>query len=498
MRNYTLLTGATGLLGAYLLRNLLESGVPCAVLVRSSRMETASQRIESILTRWERESGRCFPRPVVLDGTLSERFGLDAARLNWVRQRCGRILHNAASLVFERDPKTDEPYRSNVAGTQFAIDFALECGIPEFHHVSTAYVCGLRTGLCRENELDVGQEWGNDYEKAKVAAEKAVRAAPFPEPPTFYRPAIITGDSVTGYSSTYHGFYTPLKVSASLVADRSFRGSADDILHFLGMRGEEHKNFVPVEWIAQAIVALMARPENTGNTFHLTPKMRVTVGEMYNVFTDALKLYGQRHADAAPTRKSDASKPLSSETLQSLMENFREQMKVYRSYWRDDPTFDAAHTDAALPDLPCPTMTPDVLMRLSMFALESNFGWPKSQPIFPPFFVRDSLPVRAEWESSGEEKDAIALETRGPGGGAWTVTLRQGRIDAISEGVNASAAGRLVLSVGTFDALRKGTVTPRQSVDSGAVVWESFGSKVGDASDTARFLSETLSLGKGA
>lgn len=506
MRNYTLITGASGLLGAYLLRNLLDQDVPCAVLVRSSRMETAAQRIESILTRMEREEGRTFPRPVILEGTLSENFGLDAERLGWVRRHCGRLLHNAASLVFERDPKTDEPYRSNVVGTEHAVEFALRCGIPQFHHVSTAYVCGLRTGVCRESELDVGQEWGNDYEKAKVTAEKTVRAAAFPEAPTFYRPAIITGDSVTGYTSTYHGFYTPLKVAASLVADRAFRGSSDDILHFLGMNGGEHKNFVPVEWIAQTIAALMAKPESVGKTFHLTPKNRVTVGQMYTVFTDALKRYGERHADTEASRaEKKGEKPLPPDVLISLMESFREQMKVYRSYWRDDPIFDASATDAALPDLPCPRMTDEVLMRLSMFALESNFGWPKTPPILPPFFVRDRLGVQPSWGTmaSLSSETSTALSTRGPGGGDWTLSLKNGQIASVEEGIAPDAGARALLNTEMLNALQAKKITPRQALCSGAVVWKpgkggapSPAADGADQAEAARFLTTLASSGK--
>ena len=493
MRDYLLITGATGLLGAYLLRDFLGCGVRCAVLVRSNRMESAEQRVESILARMERESGTILPRPVVLEGTLSENFGLDAEQTEWVRRHCGRMLHNAASLVFERDPKTDEPYRSNVAGTNHAIEFALRCGIAQFHHVSTAYVCGLRTGVCREDELDVGQQWGNDYETAKVTAEKAVRAASFPEPPTFYRPAIITGDSVTGYTSTYHGFYTPLKVAATLVADRSFRSSADDILHFLGMKGEEHKNFVPVEWISQAIVSLMKKPEHIGGTFHLTPKNRVTVERMYRVFTDALLRYGEQHAKdvvRTPSPKND----LSPETLNALLESFREQMKVYRSYWRDDPVFDSSHTDAALPDLPCPEMTEDVLFRLSMFALESNFGWPKSQPILPPFFVRDLLPQKPTFgggEPSGSGR-IFGLDVRGPGGGAWSLSVRDRRVESVRAGIDPAAEGRFVLGSQMCGALLGGKTALSDALDRGAVGWEfSVAGKKGDAVEVLTALAGT-------
>ena len=49
---YLLLSGATGFLGRYLLRDLLMEGQRVAVIVRPSAKQTAQQRIDQILTEW--------------------------------------------------------------------------------------------------------------------------------------------------------------------------------------------------------------------------------------------------------------------------------------------------------------------------------------------------------------------------------------------------------------------------------------------------------------
>ena len=54
---YTLLTGATGLVGRYLVRDLLLNGHDLAVVVRPSRRQTPRERMEEILQHWERELG---------------------------------------------------------------------------------------------------------------------------------------------------------------------------------------------------------------------------------------------------------------------------------------------------------------------------------------------------------------------------------------------------------------------------------------------------------
>ncbi len=495
MRNYTLITGATGLLGAYLLRNFLMNDDRCAVLVRSSRSESSIQRVETILARTEKELGITLARPVVLEGSLTENFGLDSERIEWVKRRCARIVHNAASLTFERDPKTNEPYRSNVEGTQCAVDFALKCGIPQFHHISTAYVCGLREGVCKEDELDVGQQWGNDYEKAKVQAEKIVRSAPFLEPPTFYRPAIITGDSTTGYTSTYHGFYTPLRVVASILQLRDFHESFDNMIEVLGMRGFERKNFVPVEWIAQCVVALASNPKNVGRTFHLAPRNRVTVGQMYDVFVRALTQYAERHADEIKAREAKRNSSVVAEMFGSSLTSFRDQMKVYRSYWRDDPIFDSSNRDGALPQLPCPEMNEDVLLRLSTFALEANFGWPKPKPIYPNSFVRDLLPVKPSFRCDVPLSAApkrVVVEARGAGGGAWIATLRDGRIEAMEEGATTKPDASLTLSASVLAKIREGSLAPRKALESGAILWQADGDMRESGQNVLLFLDALL------
>ena len=52
--NYLFLTGVTGLVGRYVLRDLLALDVPVAVICRSSVAESAQSRIESVMERWER------------------------------------------------------------------------------------------------------------------------------------------------------------------------------------------------------------------------------------------------------------------------------------------------------------------------------------------------------------------------------------------------------------------------------------------------------------
>ena len=71
-RPYVLLTGGTGLVGQYLLKDFLSSNTLLAVLVRPSKKLEARERIEATMQRWEKKLDRHLPRPVILVGNINE------------------------------------------------------------------------------------------------------------------------------------------------------------------------------------------------------------------------------------------------------------------------------------------------------------------------------------------------------------------------------------------------------------------------------------------
>lgn len=465
---YHLLTGATGLLGTYLLRDILRAGRQVAVVVRPGRMETARQRIETILAAWEQGLGRVLPRVPVLEGDIcAPRLGLDSAGLDWVAGHCDSVIHNAASLSFEADEKTGEPHRSNVEGTRNVLELCQLTGIRKFHHVSTAYVCGLRMGRILEDELDVGQQSGNAYEKSKIEAEKLVRGAPFLDAPTFYRPAIIIGDSRTGYTTTYHGFYTPLKVLQSLASRMQFtKIDASPMLAVLGLTGNDRKNFVPVDWVSEVITHLSGQPQHWGRTYHLTPNRPVSVEETCK----AVEIAIQEFVDADQGQKAEL--PEWDELEQIVIG----QMETYRAYWRDDPEFDCRNTRAAAPHLECPDVDLAMLLRTSRYALKSNFGWPRPQPLIPEFDVLEHLQgvLPVHWRNGRDRQGLarVAMQVNGPGGGQWTLVADGGRPMAAECGLADKYQALVYLNSNTFHRCVRGDLSVQQAYQQGQLVTE--------------------------
>src|ERR1019366_950135 len=204
VRRVVLLTGATGFLGRYLLRDLLLSGQRVAVLARDSRDGRAENRIKELLNFWGESLGRPLPCPVVLHGDLVHAgLGLNLSDRRWLGRHCHAVLHAAANLSFRPTPD-GEPWKTNVLGTQALLQLATDLKIPHWHHVSTAFVCGKRMGHIQETDLDHGQQFHNPYEQSKCEAEKCVREAKG-ICATIYRPSVIVGDSRDGYTSSFVG-----------------------------------------------------------------------------------------------------------------------------------------------------------------------------------------------------------------------------------------------------------------------------------------------------
>ena len=363
---YYLLTGASGLLGSYVLRDCFLAGHHMAVLVRPTETQSARERVDVSLANWEERTGQVLPRPVVLEGDLCRPdAGLTASDLHWVANHCRAVIHGAASLIFFGPDRQKEPWLTNVEGTRRVLDLCGRCGIREFHHVSTAYVCGLREGPILETEIDLGQQMGNDYERSKLEAEKLVRSAALLQPPTIYRPSIIVGDSQTGYTSAFHGFYAMVKLAHTLASQIVHRSTtAEMVFQAFNLKGHEQKDYVPVDWVSAVITHLLGRPEHHGKTYHLTAAEPTPVALWSRAIQDAVRRYS-RMADPSDSSRRDA---------RWFEEMFLGQAEIYRSYWRDDPRFDRTHTATAAPHLPCPVVDYDMLLQMAEYAIRTNFG----------------------------------------------------------------------------------------------------------------------------
>jgi nucleoside-diphosphate-sugar epimerase len=142
---------------------------------------------------------------VVWSGDITMPFAGVAPAERWIwRGRIDYIIHCAGSISFD-SAMADETWRANVDGTQNMLRLAEQLRVPAFVHLSTAYIAG-NANRFTEDDLDVGQENNNVYEESKLAAEEVVREWKGGNW-TIHRMSIMIGNSRTGFTPTFTGYY---------------------------------------------------------------------------------------------------------------------------------------------------------------------------------------------------------------------------------------------------------------------------------------------------
>jgi thioester reductase-like protein len=402
-----------------------------------------------------------------LEGDLCKPFlGLDRDSRRWIANHCDRVLHNGASMTFRENQRTGEPFRTNVDGVRNLLDVCQDAGIRQFHHVSTAFICGLRTGRVLETELDLGQENGNVYEKSKMEGEKLVRGADFFDQITIYRPTSVVGDSTSGFTNSTHGFYLPLQMAHAIADTFPVELMGERFFEMLGLSGDEGKNLVPVDWLAKAITSIVTRPELHGRTYHLSSPKPVTVRMIQTVIQEAMARFCKRRASLSS---------LSEEEIAGFEDLFRHYIEVYRSHWRDDPVFDRANTDLALDHLPCPDLDHETLLRIAKYPIERDFILnepPTARADRRPNDRLDELVLSGRQFSAANEAcdAAVNLQVTGPGGGEWRLLIRAGQIEGADLGLGPPDSPGFYLNSHTFASLARRQRSVEESINTGRIL----------------------------
>jgi nucleoside-diphosphate-sugar epimerase len=155
-------TGCTGFVGRYLVRELLSRGHNVRGLIRD-------------VVKAREVFGRSVP------AGLSTVIGdvCDPVVLNTLVVGCDAVIHLVGIIREERGESLDQPQtfdRIHVQATKAILDACQRAGVSRYLHMSA---------------LSVGPEGRSDYQKTKWAAEQAVRASGLDW--TIFRPGLIHG-----------------------------------------------------------------------------------------------------------------------------------------------------------------------------------------------------------------------------------------------------------------------------------------------------------------
>ncbi|MFE3055053.1 amino acid adenylation domain-containing protein [Nocardia sp. NPDC059239] len=235
-----LLTGATGFLGVFLLRELLDrTSATIYCLTRARDAFAARDRICANATRFGLDISADIHRIAAVPGDLARPWlGLTPAEFTELTLRIDVIYHNAA-LVNHLEPYA-RMRDANVGGTVEVLRLATTGRCKPVHYISTASVADAR------QPYDLP-----GYVATKWVAEHLVRsAADRGLPARVYRPGLITGDSRTGAAGTDDAWWTMLRAMLVL-------GLAPEL-------PDAEVAMLPVDQAAAAIVAAAAEPSGPG------------------------------------------------------------------------------------------------------------------------------------------------------------------------------------------------------------------------------------------
>ena len=260
------LTGATGFLGSFLLRELLrqtDARIHC--LVRGG-----ADRIRRKLTEagiWEEGMAE---RIVTVQGDLEQpRFGLSEDAFSELAERVDAIHHCGAWVNFTY------PYKALKAANVTATEEALRLGglrrAKPVHFISSIAAVsplGAEGVVMEDEDYPTTEGLFAGYGPTKWVSERLVtQGRERGIPGNLYRPGVLAGDSRTGYGNTQDMVWNLIKGAIQL-------GAAPEHGYTLDV--------APVDYVAAAIVRLSLQPGCLNRTFHFPNPRPLPWREVYD------------------------------------------------------------------------------------------------------------------------------------------------------------------------------------------------------------------------
>lgn len=367
------LTGATGFVGAYLLRDLLaatDATVHC--LVRADGEEQGRRRLRENLEfygLWHESLAR---RIVPVSGDLTRPLlGLERESFQHLAETVDAIYHNAALLNFVY------PYRmlraANVCGTTEALRLACLGKAKAFHHVSTYSVYDnpshFRKVAAEDDLLDDARGYLLGYSESKWVAEKLVRAA-FARGlrGCIFRPGEVTGDSATGIWKC-----NDLVIRALLASVRA-RALPSGAMRF---------HMTPVDYVSAAITHISLDESCWGEAYNLLNANVPSHGELAPWICALGYPVDVVEFDEWKTRLLALPQDSPFKPLESLFKEGRTgDEAIERRYGSAQPQFDSSNARRALAatSIRCPPVDGRLLKTYFDYFIRAGYLPPADRP----------------------------------------------------------------------------------------------------------------------
>ncbi|MEW1700990.1 thioester reductase domain-containing protein [Streptomyces sp. NPDC091278] len=351
-----LLTGATGFLGAFLLRDLMrttKATIHC--LVRGADQEEARKRLRTNM-EWYRlwdevDEDRLS---LVLGDLAEERLGLTEERFDGLARTVDAVYHNGARVHWLH------PYTAlrdaNVRGTEEVLRLAARHRTAPVHYVSTV---GVFDGVREEGvPLRVTDPTGpaealpSGYLQSKWVAEQLIGTARDRGlPVSVYRVDVISGDTRNGACQTRDFVWLSLK---GILQSASVPVGTDGRFHLL-----------PVDYVSAAITTLARQADTAGRTFHLFNQSSLSLAEC----VEHLRAHGYALEEQDWPSWNEKVGASSDNALRPLLHAFEMMTSDTDGFY---PPIDTSETLACLAGtgVDCPPLTAELFSRYIEFFVE--------------------------------------------------------------------------------------------------------------------------------
>ncbi len=360
------LTGSTGYIGAYIAARLLERHPDrLNLLVRARDSREASERLWRSLQL--HLSAQAFHEAlgsriqIFLGDLTTPQFGLDETQYRRLADSTDSVIHCAASLN-RKSEKTC--LNVNLRGTLEVIQLAQRArkarGLRRFSEVSTVAVAGQRSNEVVQEDTSV--DWARSdydpYARTKKFCEHMVHELLPDVPRTIFRPSIVLGDSRRPETTQFD------MVRAFVFLAR---------LPILPFRPNDRIDIVPVDYVADAVVALHQKEKPDHEIYHLSSG---TDSETFRQLTEALARAGGK----MPPLFLEGLEPIFAGAITRLargrgpFSRGASLLKVFWPYLVWNTVFDNSRVVAEMGRAPVPFST--YCHGLFRFSVENHFNYP--------------------------------------------------------------------------------------------------------------------------
>ena len=266
-------------------------------------------------------------------------------------------------------------------------------------------------------------------------AESLVRAIDFADHVTVYRPAVIAGDSRTGYTNTYHGIYLYLRLMALMIPTLPVGPDGKRYTPIrMRMTGDERRNIIPVEWVSAVMCRLFETQEARGLTYHIAPENPISSREIIEYCGDCFNSTG---ATFCGHGEIDPPGPTRDENEDQWMfeRMYWENAETYAPYERSDNIFDLTNLKRFTSDIVCPDFDRTVMNRYIEYGNEDRWGKRKSECGTRVFLGRRSIVCDCHERSDENGVHTIGLDVSGPGGCQLTAIVSRAGIQSVVRGL---------------------------------------------------------------